>query len=542
MTTAAHTGSLEGNWTAPDGGVWELDASHQEGVATAALQELMPAAFADGFRRAFAELGMPLSHLALEFVNGRTYTSAFVHGAPRKAGGPPPRVVLKLLTRLPPSARKRLAVAQRALTIDQPMNSVERWTAMRRDWIDKMVALADVQTAELQDSELADHIAAITDATRDGMRTHFELVGAGAAFGEFILAARGWGLDPDAVRRSVMHGVEVHREAWKRLDDLVRALGTTNLHTIDEISSLEGESAKALAEYLRYHGTWATGDDVDALTLAEQPTLLLKAIKAHRPLPDDHAQTLEWLRSQAPADERSEFDRLSRRAQRAHAMLEDNSGLLAAWPMGLLGRAMREAARRLTAQGAVPSPGSIWTLTGTETAALLNGSGDPTFDEVVQRESRRESELRMEAPRSLNGQPSPPPEPSVFPGAVAHWVAALGAFIDAKFDSAEPTGVGGQPVQGRAVVAKTAIEAFDKIEPGDILVTTSTTPAFNAILVICGGLVTSEGGPACHAAVVARELGLPAVIGLRDAMDRIQGGQMIEIDPQSASVRIDGGQ
>jgi phosphohistidine swiveling domain-containing protein len=53
-----------------------------------------------------------------------------------------------------------------------------------------------------------------------------------------------------------------------------------------------------------------------------------------------------------------------------------------------------------------------------------------------------------------------------------------------------------------------------------------------------GALVTAEGGPLSHAAVIARELGLPAVIGAPRAMLDIPAGATIEVDPASGSVRV----
>jgi pyruvate,water dikinase len=55
---------------------------------------------------------------------------------------------------------------------------------------------------------------------------------------------------------------------------------------------------------------------------------------------------------------------------------------------------------------------------------------------------------------------------------------------------------------------------------------------------MAGAIVTGEGGLLCHAAVIARELGLPAVIGATDAMDLIPDGATIEVDPEAGTVRV----
>jgi pyruvate,water dikinase len=69
-------------------------------------------------------------------------------------------------------------------------------------------------------------------------------------------------------------------------------------------------------------------------------------------------------------------------------------------------------------------------------------------------------------------------------------------------------------------------------------VTPFTAPTYNAVLAMAGGLVTEEGGLLCHAAVIARELGLPAVIGAQDAMSAIPDGATIEVDPLAGEVRL----
>ena len=70
-----------------------------------------------------------------------------------------------------------------------------------------------------------------------------------------------------------------------------------------------------------------------------------------------------------------------------------------------------------------------------------------------------------------------------------------------------------------------------------MLVTASTTPAFNAALSIAGGLVVEQGGYLSHAAVTARELGLPAVIGAAGAVAAIPHGGLVSVDPDIGLVR-----
>jgi pyruvate,water dikinase len=98
-------------------------------------------------------------------------------------------------------------------------------------------------------------------------------------------------------------------------------------------------------------------------------------------------------------------------------------------------------------------------------------------------------------------------------------------------------GIGTEPVIGRACVAVDPAEALARFEPGDILVTSGTCPAWNVLLAHAGGVVTEEGGPLSHAAVIARELGLPALIGTAGAMGLVDGPR-VALDPQAGTVRV----
>jgi len=63
------------------------------------------------------------------------------------------------------------------------------------------------------------------------------------------------------------------------------------------------------------------------------------------------------------------------------------------------------------------------------------------------------------------------------------------------------------------------------LEPGDILVCPVTTPAWNSLFPLLGGIVTKFGGPLGHTAVMAREFGLPAVVGVRSASSQWDGSE-----------------
>ena len=92
--------------------------------------------------------------------------------------------------------------------------------------------------------------------------------------------------------------------------------------------------------------------------------------------------------------------------------------------------------------------------------------------------------------------------------------------------------------EGRAIghkigtgVAKVlaSIEDMDQIQPGDVLVTDMTDPDWEPIMKRASAIVTNRGGRTCHAAIIARELGVPAVVGCGDVTDRIKSGDIVTV-------------
>ncbi|WP_339722400.1 phosphoenolpyruvate synthase [uncultured Paraglaciecola sp.] len=81
---------------------------------------------------------------------------------------------------------------------------------------------------------------------------------------------------------------------------------------------------------------------------------------------------------------------------------------------------------------------------------------------------------------------------------------------------------------GVAKVLK-GVEEMDKIQPGDVLVTDMTDPDWEPIMKKASAIVTNRGGRTCHAAIIARELGIPAVVGCGNATDSIENGDKVTV-------------
>jgi pyruvate,water dikinase len=76
------------------------------------------------------------------------------------------------------------------------------------------------------------------------------------------------------------------------------------------------------------------------------------------------------------------------------------------------------------------------------------------------------------------------------------------------------------------------------LEPGEILVAPSTDPGWTPLFMTAGALVMEMGGPISHGAVVAREYGIPAVVGVPDATRRIHTGDTVTVDGSAGTVTL----
>src|SRR5690606_31496251 len=83
-------------------------------------------------------------------------------------------------------------------------------------------------------------------------------------------------------------------------------------------------------------------------------------------------------------------------------------------------------------------------------------------------------------------------------------------------------------------------EDFAKLQPGDVLVAVTTTPAWTPLFAIASAVVTDIGGPLSHSSIVAREYGIPAVMAARAATRSIQSGQVVTVDGNAGTVTLEG--
>lgn len=538
--------AVDEGFAPPGKGQWMSLRDHFPRAVTPEYALMLPPAMAEGEAVPFATYGLPIKTLSVGLVQGHVYvTPEPLVG--RASDSLPPWPFLWVAARLVPIFRARNRAARRALA-DRPwLAEAEHWYATERgEWAAANAALQAEDPAAMGPQALSDHLQGVRAHAAAGYRRHFSLHGPDLIPTGLLLArCDDWGI-PAAAALAVLTGSSPSSTgAGPALDALRAAVSQAGSvpGTLDEVRAV---APAELDAFLVEHG-WrlTTGYDLDAQTLGELPALVVHLARAPvRPTAEasDADPALGALRAAVPAAHHAELDQLVADARATFGMRDDNGSLTAAWPMGLLRRAMLAAGTHLAASGALEQPEHALELTVDELCALLAGDRALDAPTVAARAADRARRSVLVPPAQLGPTLDVPLR--ALPGPmrrVSHAQLALrDSFTASGEERAELTGdgVGGGRYQGRACVATDPGDALARLEPGDVLVALGTTPAFNMALSIAGAVVVEEGGLLSHAAVIARELGLPAVIGAVGATDQLPDGALVEVDAVAGQVRV----
>jgi pyruvate,water dikinase len=173
----------------------------------------------------------------------------------------------------------------------------------------------------------------------------------------------------------------------------------------------------------------------------------------------------------------------------------------------------------LAADGRIGAAEDIFMLTTAEARAGLSGAD--LHHLVAARRNTYDTELRRRrVPRVVLSDGTEP--------------EATAVATDASDGSLVGTPASAGTITGIARVVLDPVGAY--LEPSEILVAPSTDPGWTPLFLTAGGLVMEMGGPNSHGAVVAREYGIPAVVGVPDATTRITTGDRITVDGAAGRV------
>ena len=289
---------------------------------------------------------------------------------------------------------------------------------------------------------------------------------------------------------------------------------------------------------------------------ADDPSSLLETVKFYlRGQGNDphERQRLSAARREDQTDQaiarlgpkrRAAFLRLLRWAQSAAPIREDalaDVGL--AWP--LLRRMLLELGQRLVDSGVIAQPADVFWLRerelrsavefglaapGEPAAVAISGADRPVrADAVEERKMLWRGQAKAAAPQLL-------PE--------SRWMErAFGSMMPAGSQDQPGDIIKGVGASSGRVTAPARVlrgpQDFALMVPGDVLVARITTPAWTSLFAMASAVVTDVGGPLSHSSIVAREYGIPAVLGTGVATQRLSSGQRIRVDGDAGTVTLE---
>ncbi|MBN2170504.1 MAG: hypothetical protein JW819_04170 [Candidatus Krumholzibacteriota bacterium] len=299
------------------------------------------------------------------------------------------------------------------------------------------------------------------------------------------------------------------------------------------------EAGRALAveadRFLARHGFLsADGTDFTAPSWAEEPERLWRALhRLHaggRDAPgggpaasggDRALAALERLRRRLQPHRRPVLRRALAAAGRWAALRERSSRLMSEDAQAMRGALLALAARWRDA-GGLDRTDDIFFLTWDEVTGWAQGGVAPPPGTVARRRREHAAAVAGQAPpETLVGDAPPPPVPPVGSGVLV--------------------GIGGSAgvASGRARLVRDPDEVDGPLGRGDILVVPAADVGWTPLFAVVGGVVAESGGQLSHSAVIAREYGLPAVVGVREATRRILPGQRLVVDGGRGRVILD---
>jgi phosphohistidine swiveling domain-containing protein len=315
--------------------------------------------------------------------------------------------------------------------------------------------------------------------------------------------------------------------------------------SVYQLAKASGDPAfrDRFAEHLDRFGHQIYSFDPLVPTLAEDPRPVVAAIEAYRKgkeSPDQRSSRLTTERETALGEiERRisapRFQKLTvlmKQAQNA-ACLREN----ALFELGLAWRPMRacllELGTRMVLAEALSKPDDIFWLTGDElsesaTRLSVDQSLEKFQDQVAQRRAAWRGRQGLKPPYVL-----PVGSKMKF-----WWKFVLPApELRPQPDAGIIRGLAVSPGKVTSIARVIGTQAeMDRLGEGEILVTHTTTPAWTPLFSRAAGLVTDLGGPLAHGSIVAREYGIPAVMGTGSATQRIKDGQAITVDGTNGCV------
>lgn len=508
--------------------------------------------------------GLLIGTMKLHLVEYRVYGEVLPFGASKLP--PPPPWMLPILIRIVPPLRKRIARAVEVVRTDLAGEILERWIAADAPRLSaELTARRAVNLTALDSGGLCEHLDdTIAFLGRCATAHYMALFAVSQAVAEYAFLSRdlfGW----DTVRAlsELNPRSTASTDAALALDEVAKHFVTDpaqaiELHLPDVTAVLAGdtETSAILHGYLdRYGGRMLGLDPMDA-TLAEAPEALGPALEAAIARVDASSVPAELsagvttasipnepVAPDIAAADRARWRRAASRASRYYGIRDESELLGVGEPLGLLRRVALEFGRRLATRDLIVNADDCFMLTVDELRGAVLGADD--LRDVVSAR-RREFDAAALVPDAVGTGtlPAPPdlsalPEEARFANAALLWY--LGSILGENRREV-PSGaiVGGMPVSpGRhrgPVRVVRGSQDFHRVRQGDVLVCPTTAPSWSPILAQVGAVVADHGGMLSHPAIIAREFGIPAIVGTMDGTGKLRDGEIVVVDGSAGSV------
>jgi phosphohistidine swiveling domain-containing protein len=529
----------------PGPGSWAQDPVHFPRPMTRYWQETHPPAFKKGTNDFARFYGLLIDGLQTDYVNGFAYRKVV----------PAPEAEI-------PERFKRA----------EQVYAQKLWREQLRDWDENRKPASIAIHRELQavapdalsDAELAAYLTRCRDHHSAMIAQHMRFTaGTLLPTGDFLVHVGDWtGLPPSDLLGLMRGSAEVSAGGSDEMARLKQAFAQDAAarellassgdpaQILASLRSLGGEAGAALSNYLDLVGNrLVDGFDIAEPSALEMPDALLRAIRV-AVSGEAQAESVDArvaaVRAQVPAKHQTEFDELLAEARLTYRLRDERGVYSDIWASGIMRRAALAAGRRVASRGRIASAQQMLDATLDEMCALVTGSGGPSADELAKRAQYRATYTAKDVPPSLGPPEPPPPDLAALPPTVARLNRAILTALGHLFGSSQAQNeasilyglAASKGVYEGPARRVSGPSEFGRIAKGDVLVTASTTEAFNILLPLLGGIVTDNGGLLSHAAIVSREYGIPGVVGTREATERIADGVRVRVDGDAGEVTV----
>lgn len=530
----------------PGPGHWEQDPVHFPRPLTRYFQETHPPSFKRGTNDFARFYGLLIDGLQIAYVSGFAYNQVL----------PAPE------SEIPARLGRAEEVVAGKLWREQLLDWDER---VRPAGIAAHRELQSVDPESLSDAELATYLTRCRDHHSDMLAQHMRHTAAAILpTGDFLAHVGEWTGLPHSDLLGLLRGSAIvssggsdefdrFKQAFAA-DASARAILDSDAdpaEVLAELRELPGETGAAVAGYLDLVGNrLIDGFDIAEPRAIELPDALLRSLRSSVAgdggAGSDVEARIDEVRAQVPAEHQAEFDELIFEARLTYRLRDERGVYSDIWASGIMRRAALAAGQRVAERGAIDDAHHMLEASLDEMVALITGEAAPSADELAARAAYRATYTAKDAPAVLGPPPPPPPDLDELPPSAARIMRAMFISLGHLFGSSQAEN---EEAVFYGLAASTGVyegparrvsgpSEFDRITQGDVLVTESTTEAFNILLPLLGGIVTDNGGLLSHAAIVAREYGIPGVVGTREATERIRDGDRVRVDGNAGEVTV----